>query len=96
MKILTTSDLDYVTGGYEGSGCSSSDTDASCAARTDGYEACNALQSGLETAADAIPSRWLSAYAAVFADETGDVCRLAVDNYVNWLYKSQMAGVGID
>ena len=96
MKILTTSDLSYVSGGDEGSGCSSSDTQASCDARTQGYEACNALQSGLETASDAIPSTWLSAYANVLAGETGDACRLAVDNYVNWLYKSQMTEVGID
>lgn len=93
MRVLKTEEFFYVAGGdggeggsRSGSGCTSNDTTASCIARQDGYAACSALASGTERAA----SVFGGGAARSLAGQVGGACNTAVDNYVNWAYKTPM------
>lgn len=85
MRLLKTEEFFYVGGGDEG-GCSTSDTSESCSARQEGYAACSALSDGITAAARASGNETM----ITLAGEVDGACRTAVDNYVNWAYKTPM------
>lgn len=89
MRVLKTEDCFSISGGdgpEGGAGCTSADTDESCKAREKGYDACNALGTGLTNTASIFGNNTMQ----TLAGEAGPACYKAVDNYVNWQYKTPM------
>jgi hypothetical protein len=101
-REIDPSEFKHVGGGYDGgddgsgaessgtetaggSGCTAADTAASCNARQEGYAACDALGAGAQAASTLFGGR-LDQLAA----EVAPLCRNAVDNYVNGLYRTEM------
>jgi hypothetical protein len=101
MRVLKTEDCFYVAGGNASdtntggfgdvgnmgaSPCGPNDTAESCAARTSGYEMCAALARGMRAAA----SLSGNSAAQTLASEIESFCQNAVNNAVDWAYRTQM------
>lgn len=72
--------------GTGGRGCSAADTENSCNARSEGYQACDQLGYGAQAAASVFGNSALQDLAA----QVGPTCRAAVDNVVDAAYRTEM------
>ena len=69
--------------------CKANDTVASCNARMDGYQACNAAAAALSAAASLAPGAFKGP-AETLAAQLGEVCRRGVDNRVDAEHRTPM------
>jgi hypothetical protein len=76
--------------GYSGAGCTKADTEASCAARTSGYETCDKAGDIATRAADKAFGPLGEIVASAITDVALGICKTGVDAVVNANFATEM------